>query len=71
VVDIFIGKMTWYQNYIKVFEPIDTVSTYFNMKAWLDDEQPHDDESEDVWGILQSSYSMEDIRKWLNNDGTA
>jgi len=69
IVDVFIGKTTWYNTYVKIFEPIDTISTYSNMKAWLDDDNVDDDETEDIWGILHSSYTMEDLREWLSNGG--
>jgi hypothetical protein len=69
IVDVFIGKTTWYNTYVKVFEPIDRISTYSHMKAWLDDDNVDDNETEDVWGILQFSYTMEDLREWLSNGG--
>jgi len=70
IIDIFIGKTTWYTNYIKIFEPINNISAFSNMKAWLDDEDPHPDDTEDVWGELLSSYKMEDLREWVNNNGS-
>ncbi|KIM35862.1 hypothetical protein M413DRAFT_32101 [Hebeloma cylindrosporum] len=33
IVDVFISKTSWYNNYIKTFEPIDTISAYSLMKA--------------------------------------
>ena len=69
IVEVFIGKTTWYQNYIKIFEPVDTISAFSNMKAWLDEEDPHPDDTEDVWGEALPSYKMEDLREWVNNNG--
>jgi hypothetical protein len=70
IIDIFIGKTTWYSSYVKIFEPINTVSAFSDMKAWLDDEEPQEQETEDIWGVLQSSYTIEDMHAWVNNGGT-
>jgi hypothetical protein len=69
IVEVFIGKTTWYQNYIKIFEPINTISAFSNMKAWLDEEDPDLDDTENVWGEALSSYKMEDLREWVSNNG--
>jgi hypothetical protein len=69
IVDIFIGKTTWY-GYVKIFEPVDTIPAFGEMKAWLDDDDPQEQETEDIWGILQSSYTIEDMRTWVKNGGT-
>ena len=69
IVDVFIGKTSWYTNYVKIFEPVNTISAFSNMKVWLDDEDPHSDDTEDVWGELLSSYKMEDLREWVDNNG--
>ena len=69
VVDIFIGKTTWYNNYIKIFEPVNTISAFSSMKAWLDDENPHPDDTEEIWGEDLSSFKMEDLREWVKNNG--
>jgi hypothetical protein len=70
IVDIFIGKTTWYTSYVKIFEPVDTVSDFVDMKTWLDDEEPQQQETEDVWGTYQSSYTIEDLRSWVTNGGS-
>ena len=69
IVDVFIGKTTWYNTYVKVFKLINTISIHFHMKAWLDDDNFDDNKTEDVWGILQFSYTMEDLWEWLSNGG--
>ena len=69
IIDVFIGKTSWYTNYVKIFEPVNTISAFSNMKAWLDDEDPHSDDTKDVWGELLSSYKMEDLREWVDNNG--
>jgi hypothetical protein len=69
IIDIFIGKTMWYSSYVKIFEPIDTVSAFVDMKAWLDDDDPQAHETEDIWGVLQSSYTIEDMHAWVNNGG--
>jgi hypothetical protein len=61
IVDIFISKTTWYTNYVKTFEPIQINDLYSDMKVWLDDENPSHDDTEDVWGMYSSTYSMEDV----------
>jgi hypothetical protein len=70
IVDIFIGKTTWYTNYVKIFEPVNSITEFSNMKAWLDDENPDPDDTEDIWGEVLSSYKMEDLREWVKNNGT-
>lgn len=70
IVEVFISKTTWYTNYIKIFEPVHRISVFSNMKAWLDDDSPHPDDTEDVWGEAQSSYKMEDLREWVKNNGS-
>ena len=70
IVDIFIGKTTWYGSYVKIFEPIDTVKEFLDMKAWLDEDHPSNQETEEIWGILQSTYTIEDMHTWVNNGGT-
>ena len=70
IIDIFIGKTTWYGTYVKIFEPIDTVKDFLDMKAWLDEEQPSNVETEEIWGVLQSTYTIEDMRTWVNRGGT-
>jgi hypothetical protein len=45
IVDIFIGKTTWYSSYVKIFEPIDTSTDFVDMKAWLDEEHPSNEEN--------------------------
>ena len=60
IVDIFIGKTTWYTSYVKISEPIDTVSDFVDIKAWLDDEDPQKQETKDIWGTFQSLYTIED-----------
>jgi hypothetical protein len=70
IINIFIGKTMWYSSYVKIFEPIDMVSAFVDMKAWLDDNDPQEHETEDIWGVLQSSYTIEDMRAWVNNGGT-
>jgi hypothetical protein len=70
VVDVFIGKTTWYTSYVKIFEPVTTVPEFVDMKAWLDDDDPQEQETEDIWGIFQTSYTIEDLRTWVNNGGT-
>lgn len=40
------------------------------MKAWLDDKEPQQEETEDVWGIFQPSYTIEDLRAWVTNGET-
>jgi hypothetical protein len=40
------------------------------MKAWLNDEEPQEQETEDIWGVLQSSYTIKDMHAWVNNGGT-
>lgn len=70
VVDIFIGKTTWYGSYVKIFEPIKESTEFVDMKAWLDEEHPSNQKTEEIWGILQSTYSIEDMRAWVNNGGS-
>ena len=70
IVDIFIGKTTWYNSYIKIFEPINVTSDFAEMKAWLDDDHPQEEETEDIWGVLKSSYTMEELREWMSCGGT-
>jgi hypothetical protein len=33
IVNIFIGKTTWYDSYTKIFKPIDTVTDFIDIKA--------------------------------------
>lgn len=33
-------------------------------------EHPKEDETEDIWGVLKSSYIIEDLHEWMNNSGT-
>ena len=40
------------------------------MTAWLDEDHPLNQETEEIWGILQSTYTIEDMRTWVNNGGT-
>jgi len=40
------------------------------MKAWLDEEHPSNPETEEVWGVLKSTYTIEDMCAWVNNGGT-
>jgi hypothetical protein len=40
------------------------------MKAWLDEENPLNQETEDIWDVLQSTYTIEDMCAWVNNGGT-
>ena len=39
------------------------------MKACLDDENPHPDDTEETWGEDLSSFKMEDLREWVKNNG--
>ena len=70
IIDIFIRKTIWYSSYIKIFELIDTASDFVDMKAWLDEEHPLNEEMEEIWGVLQSTYTIEDMYIWVNNGGT-
>ena len=70
IANIFIGKITWYTSYVKIFKPVDTVSNFVDMKAWLDDEDPQEQETENIWGTFQSLYTTEDLCAWVTNGGT-
>jgi len=69
VVDIFIGKSTWYTNYVKIFEPIRKIPTFSHMKAWLNDENPDPEDTVEIWGVDLGLYKMDDLREWVKNDG--
>ena len=70
IVDIFIGKMTWYHSYVKIFKPINVNSDFAEMKAWLDNNHPQEEETEDIWGVLKSSYIMEELCESMSGGGT-
>ena len=69
-INIFIEKTTWYGTYVKIFEPIDIVKDFLDMKAWLDEEQPSNVETEEIWGVLQLTYTIKDMHAWMNSGGT-
>ena len=74
----FVNKMSkvLYHNsnkygiYVKIFEPIDIIKDFLDMKAWLDDKQPLNVETEEIWGVLQSTYTIEDMHAWVNSGET-
>ena len=59
-----------YDIYVKIFEPIDIIKDFLDMKAWLDDKQPLNVETEEIWGVLQSTYTIEDMHAWVNSGET-
>ena len=59
-----------YASYVKIFGPVDTVSDFVEMKAWLDDEDPQEQETENIWSTFQSLYTIEDLCAWVTNGGT-
>ncbi|KIJ89995.1 hypothetical protein K443DRAFT_57745, partial [Laccaria amethystina LaAM-08-1] len=70
----FIGRSTWYANYVPAFGAIADEETDFPaMRDWLDSppEQVHRSDTEHLWGIQnQLNFTMEDIKKWQDNGGT-
>jgi hypothetical protein len=74
VIEVFIGRSTWYANYIPAFGAIADEETDFPaMRDWLDSppEQVHRSDTEHLWGIQnQLNFTMEDIKKWQDNGGT-
>jgi len=74
VIEVFIGRSTWYANYVPAFGAIADKETDFpEMRDWLDSppEQVHQADAEHLWGIQnQSSFTMEDIKKWQDDGGT-
>ena len=74
VTEVFIGRSTWYANYVPAFGAIADEETAFpEMRDWLDSppEQVHRSDTECLWGIWdQVSFTMEEIKKWQENDGT-
>ena len=65
VIEVFIGRSTWYANYIPAFGAIADEETAFpERRDWLDSppEQVHHSDTEHLWGIQdQVSFTMEEI----------
>jgi hypothetical protein len=74
VIEVFIGRSTWYANYVPAFVAIADEETEFPaMRDWLDSppEQVDRYDTELLWGIRdQLSFTMEEIKKWQENGGT-
>jgi hypothetical protein len=74
VIEVFIGRSTWYANYIPAFGAIADEDTEFSeMRDWLDSppDQVLRSDTERLWGIQdRSSFTMEDIKQWQENGGT-
>ena len=74
VIEVFIGRSTWYANYIPAFGAIaDEGTASPEMRDWLNSppEQVHRSDTEHLWGIRnQVSFTMEEIKKWQENGGT-
>ena len=74
VIEVFIGRSTWYANYVPAFGAIADEETAFpEMRDWLDSppEQVLQSDTERLWGIRdQLSFTMEEIKKWQENGGT-
>jgi hypothetical protein len=73
VIEVFLGRSTWYENYVKAFAAIADEDTEFpEMKDWLDSppEQVLRSDTEHLWGIRdQLSFTMEEMKKWQENGG--
>lgn len=74
VIEVFIGRSTWYANYVPAFGAIADEETAFpEMRDWLDSppDQVLRSDTEHLWGIRdQLSFTMEEIKKWQDNGGT-
>lgn len=46
------------------------MSDFVKIKAWIDDEEPQQEETEDIWGSFWSSYTIEDLHAQVTNGGT-
>ena len=74
VIEVFIGRSTWYANYVPAFGAIADEETAFpEMRDWLNSppEQVHHSDTEHLWGIRdQVSFTIEELKKWQENGGT-
>ena len=74
VIEVLIGRSTWYANYVPAFGAIaDEEAAFPEMRDWLDSppEQVLRSDTKHLWGIRdQLSFTMEEIKKWQENGGT-
>ena len=63
LIEVFVSKSMWFSHYKPAFFK---VANYSEMVKWLEDS---DDKGTDleVWGVEKGSYSLVDLRKFVDN----
>lgn len=63
IVELFIGKTTWYANYAPIFDKVD--DKYPEMAQWLELIDASQDDDKHVWGFSKQAYSFLDLGDWI------
>ncbi|KAF8954384.1 hypothetical protein BDZ97DRAFT_1908272 [Flammula alnicola] len=67
VIDIFIGKSAWHDNYATNFSLVK--ANFPELVDWLEDENADEDEDRRVWGIAKKDYTFLDLKEFVENGG--
>jgi hypothetical protein len=67
VIEDFIGKSAWHQNYGPNFDLVD--NHYPELKEWLNLSESTVDENKETWGIHKDEYTFVDLKEFLENEG--
>jgi hypothetical protein len=63
LIEVFVSKSMWFSHYRPAFSK---VADYSEMVKWLEDSDDKGTNLE-VWGVEKESYSLTDLRKFVDN----
>ena len=66
LIEAFVSKLMWFSHYKPAFSK---VTGYSEMVKWLEDSDDKGTNLE-VWGVEKGSYSLMDLCKFVDNNGT-
>lgn len=69
IIDLFASSSSFYNSIELPFSTISGNPDHANMKEWLDS-QGQNPPALQVWGIHESSYTIADLKKWIEMGGT-
>ncbi|KAF8876531.1 hypothetical protein CPB84DRAFT_1752405, partial [Gymnopilus junonius] len=63
IVELFIGKTTWYANYAPLFDKVN--ENHPEMAEWLELIDASQEDDKRVWGFLKQAYSFLELSDWI------
>jgi len=69
IIEIFIGKTTWHENYLANFSKVE--DNYPDMVMWLELAERSATLDKEVWGYSKATYTFQDLAEWINHQERA